>query len=511
MFKAGLKLDEKFIRPSKNSIVMSFLPQIIGDDTLDSYWDPTFSEMEMELDFGRDKILEIIMVIHHYFRERLKSMSLGDSKAVHSERYKNLYFLNTFLYNITILALQAKFSFLTTAPRQLPRRSSLASVIERHSVVLMYRSNAIIHNPLLTGKLAEESVRHLFTRHFASIFEGNDKNCDSMTNSITAVITAIHENLTLMGKGEHAKKIIAAFQDTTSGTCPHTYEPGNKTEKAGKVVNSSFYNDEDNEGSSSSHNVMSEGQMMQMGIQDNDEDDSENSMSESGEESIRLKIKNWLQETESHKISDNPAVVKGEEVNAYKNPVLSSNNGSEQEQSGKHSSPVAFIPLQNDLRDAIEIEFIDERYKKLCEKARWLKTQYAVTKAHLQLVEKQLRKPKNDSSSDDLDDERFFHDILTYDTERAAACSQNSNQKKLSRASTSFWQKQSCHTIQRNNTPVETDFSVGERINDMTTRWCLICKSIHEISKCPLLLGKVCYNCGDLNHIAQICTAPKKD
>lgn len=130
---------------------MSNLRLETEDDSWDDYWDPSLSSLENNHDNGRDKILDTLLCIHHFFRHKMYEMTSRTPSVVSSVKYKVLYQLGMFIYQVIMLAMQAKFSFFTNKIRHLPRRQDLAKIINRHSLSYHRRSHAFRNNRLLTN------------------------------------------------------------------------------------------------------------------------------------------------------------------------------------------------------------------------------------------------------------------------------------------------------------------------------------------------------------------------
>lgn len=468
---------------------MSLLPVPFDDDSLDGYWNPSFNNLENEVDFGRDRILEIIMVIYHYLREKLGTMAAHGSSISKSVEYKNLLFLNNFLYHSTVLALQAKFSFYTTAPRHLPRRSSLAQVIERHSLMLSFRSNAMLYAPSLEGRLNHESVRNMLDRQFGSIFELSNQNENTEVNAVTQVLSAVYQNLMSYERGfnnQHSlvQSGISQYNDVSVQS---------RSSPKNESLNSSSHK---NVGSLSAHaslTSLAEGEL-----------ESYDHCSEYSAEQAKRDDEQPI--TSDDDVENNNDELRSKYSNEGEESICESIYLDREEQTpAPRLYSHALVPM-SERRDAVLVMKVKERYSQLRRLAREQRRQYLNTKAEIRELEKQLDEHTIQQFYDSEDDD---DDGLTNVSQAGASFSQSRHDhKKTNMASSSDLQKLSRYSSTLKSS-VESqssfDFYKGNE-----TGFCKVCQHVHDMRWCPMLRNKICYNCGLRGHIKYICPAPER-
>lgn len=467
---------------------MSLYPPLMDDDdSLDNYWNPSYNNLENDGDLGRDRIMEIIMCLVHFMNNQLANLS-RDNRALNSVRVKNLSYLNNFLFKMTILVLQAKFSFFHPAPKNLPRRSMLSEVVERHSLLLMNRSNSLLFNPLLAGNLNEESVQSMFNRHLGSIFQIEGGNKETEVENIAALVKTIGESLMLSEsvrtersqnvtqESERKKQNNASSQIPSSSSQAQAQELALHKNESGLTVAtqttplpppSSISSSSPVQGSveectndcdvHTSQASLHEGQRPTSVQSESNSKQDEGSGSEEGDSTHTVHS-----ESEQKKENGTPA------RSTYASAVRARQEG---------LIPSALVDIK-------------ERYVQLRKLAKKQLEEYIQTKAEMQELEKRMVDQPDQLWSDD-DDDIFGR----YELSRAGASfSKLHADKKTNMAANS-----ATRSAQRDDKNAESEFSWYDE------KECKVCSQKHEFGKCPLLKNKTCYNCGVIGHIKMMC------
>lgn len=473
---------------------MSHFPPVMDDDdSVDNYWNPSFNNLENDGDLGRDRILEIIMCLVHFMQDKLTNLS-RDNRALNSVRFKNLSYLNNFLFKMTILVLQAKFGFFHPAPRNLPRRSMLSDVIERHSLLLMNRSNSLLFNPLLAGNLNEESVHSMFNRHLGSIFKIEGGNKETEVENIAALVKTIGESLMLSEsfrtersqvvtqESERKKENNASIQIPSSSSQAQAQELALHKNKSRVTVATQTPPLPPPSSSISSSSP----------VQGSVEECTNDCDVHSSQASLHEGQRPSSAQNESNSKPDEGS---GSEEEDSTHTVHSESEQKKENGTPARSTYASAVRARQECLLPSVVADIKERYAQLRKLAKKQLDEYIQTKAEMQKLEKRMVDQPDQLWSDD-DDDIFGR----YDLSRAgASIPQLHVDKKTNMAATSATDSSAKRSAQRDEKNAESEFSGNDE------KECKVCSQKHEYGRCPLLKNKTCYNCGVIGHIKMMC------